>query len=252
MTGTSPEAATPDVTEIVTGSGKNGSVVERIYLELKELAMSFDLRPGERINEVTLARDLGVSRTPLREALNRLTADGFLTFTPGSGFYRRPLDVKEIFDLYELRLAIEKAGVLLAVGRASPDSIESVSKFLSDSETDSPSRTIDDLVALDEQFHERLMGLNGNVEMLRVLLNVNSRLRFFRWIDMKGRRNTTQGEHRAVLEAVRRGDANGAVLLLEEHIHHRLDQVVEAVKESFARLYVTPSIGQLGAPPNSQ
>jgi DNA-binding GntR family transcriptional regulator len=235
-----------------SGLGKNGSVVERIYLELKERAMSFDLRPGERINEVTLARDLGVSRTPLREALNRLTADGFLTFTPGSGFYRRPLDVKEIFDLYELRLSIEKAGVRLAVGRAAREALETVSDFLSESEADSPSRTIDDLVALDEQFHERLMGLNGNVEMLRVLQNVNSRLRYFRWIDMAGRRHTTQGEHRAVLEAVRRSDAEGAVLLLEEHIHHRLDQVVEAVKESYTRLYVMPSLTQIGTPSDPQ
>jgi DNA-binding GntR family transcriptional regulator len=56
---------------------------------------------------VAIARQLGTSRTPLREALNRLTADGFLTFSPKQGFFRKPIEVNEIFDLCELRLQIE-------------------------------------------------------------------------------------------------------------------------------------------------
>src|ERR1022692_967687 len=86
------------------------SAVDRVYAQLKELAISFELRPGDRINEVVVARRLGVSRTPLREALNRLTSDGFLTLSRNTGFFRKPLDPKEIFDLYELRNQIEMAG----------------------------------------------------------------------------------------------------------------------------------------------
>ena len=230
------------VSSRVAADAEAGSVVARTYVALKQLAMSFAMKPGERINEVTLARNLGVSRTPLREALNRLTADGFLTFQPGSGFYRRPLEVKEIFDLYELRQHLETTGVRLAVNRSSDDAIAALSEFLSGSASDLPSRTIDDLVALDERFHEGLMVLGGNVEMLSVLQNVNARLRFVRWIDMEGRRHTTQGEHRAMLEAVRRRDADAAAQLLQDHIHRRLDQIVEAVKESYARIYMKPTL----------
>jgi DNA-binding GntR family transcriptional regulator len=228
-------------------SERSVGAVERVYHQLKGLAISFAFRPGERINEVAVARELGVSRTPLREALNRLTADGFLTFSPNAGFYRRPLDVKEIFDLYELRQHIEVGSVQLAVKRATPEALVEVEQFILESNAALPDRTIDDLVALDEGFHERLMGLTGNVEMLRVLQNVNARIRFLRWIDMSGRREFTQAEHRAIFEAVKSGDAATAMALLERHIHRRLDQVVDAVKESYARIYVDPNLRDISS-----
>jgi DNA-binding GntR family transcriptional regulator len=74
------------------------SIVERIHRELRGMAVSYQFLPGERLNEAILAKDLGVSRTPLREALNRLTAEGFFTFSANQGFFRKPLEVKEIFD----------------------------------------------------------------------------------------------------------------------------------------------------------
>jgi len=223
-----------------------GSAVDRVHAQVKALAISFALRPGERINEVALAKQLGVSRTPLREALNRLTTDGFLTFSPKFGFYRRPLDVKEILDLYELRQQIEVSGIQYGVSRATPEALDELTRYLEQSRPDLPGRTIDDLVALDEGFHERLIGLTGNAEMLRVLQNVNSRVRFLRWIDMDGRRQVTQAEHFAVLEAIKSRDATHAAALLERHIHRRLDQVVEAVKESYARIYVHPNVPTAG------
>src|SRR5713226_2915995 len=67
------------------------SVVDRVYEQLKAMAVSYELKPGERLNEGELAKRLGVSRTPLREALNRLNTEGFLRFTPGKGFFCREL-----------------------------------------------------------------------------------------------------------------------------------------------------------------
>ena len=73
--------------------------VESVYQTLREMAVDFRLKPGERINEVALARALGASRTPLREALNRLVSEGFLTFEPGRGFFCRKLMVKDVYEL---------------------------------------------------------------------------------------------------------------------------------------------------------
>jgi DNA-binding GntR family transcriptional regulator len=67
------------------------SVVDRVYEQLKAMSVSFELKPGERLNEGKLAKRLGVSRTPLREALNRLNTEGFL----GKGFFCRELDAHE-------------------------------------------------------------------------------------------------------------------------------------------------------------
>src|SRR3546814_20748850 len=88
------------------------------------MAVSYLFKPGERINEGALARRLGVSRTPLREALNRLNTEGLLNALPGKGFFCRDLDVREIFSLYEMRKVIEAGSARLAVVRARDAAID--------------------------------------------------------------------------------------------------------------------------------
>lgn len=217
----------------------SGSSVERVYARLRSMAISYEFKPGERLNEVELARRLGVSRTPLREALNRLATEGLLRFSPGKGFACRDLDVKEIFSLYELRKAIELAAVRLALVRARDDDIDDLLAFLDSTGPDAGSRTTDELVELDEWYHERLVMMSGNEEMLRALRNVNARIQFVRWIDMNGaHRPKTQSEHREVLLALKRRDEAGSVATLEKHIDRRLDQITAALREGYARIYM--------------
>lgn len=216
---------------------KTGSV-ERIYSVVKARAIAFQLRPGERLNEVALARELNVSRTPLREALNRLVAEEFLRWLPRRGYVVRELDSKEIFDLYEFRAAVEVAGATLACERASDDEIEELSKFVESRSKNADETDTLRVVGLDEEFHERLVALGGNQEMVRVLRNVNARIRFVRWIDMeKGRRAITQGEHAKVLDALKKRDANAVAECLRDHITHRLDQITEVIGEGYLRIY---------------
>ena len=213
-------------------------VAEYVYERVKALSISFDLLPGNRINELELAERLGVSRTPLREGLSRLVSEGFLTTIPGKGFFRRPLDAKEIFDLFELRQSIEVTAAPIVIKRASNAAIGRIRDFLEVSRADVPSRTVVDLVELDESFHEQLMELTGNEEMLRVLKNVNARIRFVRWIDMENKRATTQGEHIAIIEAIARRETDEAVRLLSGHIEKRIDQITAAIREGYARIYM--------------
>src|SRR5690606_8809543 len=94
----------------VTDSAQSVAIArsaDRVYEQIKSMAITYRFRPGERINEVDLARQLNVSRTPLREALNRLATEGFLTTAPNRGFFGRPLDTKAVFDLYEFRRCLE-------------------------------------------------------------------------------------------------------------------------------------------------
>ena len=219
------------------------SVVDRVYEALKEMAVAYAFRPGERINEGRIATRLGVSRTPLREALNRLKTEGFLRFEPGRGFFCRELDPQEVFQLYELRKAIETAAVRLAVARADDREIAAIVAFLDATGPESGGRTTAELTDLDETFHRRLMALARNDEMARVLANVDARIRFVRWIDMgESGRPTTQGEHRAVIEAVAARDAEAAVAVLERHIDRRLDRITAAIREGLARIYLKPSL----------
>jgi DNA-binding GntR family transcriptional regulator len=221
--------------------GSWDSTVDRTYGLLKAMAIGFEFKPGERLNEVIIARQLGVSRTPLREALNRLTTEGFLRFAPGRGFFCRELDAREIFELYELRKAIEVASVKLAIQRASKDSIAALLTFLDETGPDPGNRSVIELVEFDEIFHERLMAMSDNIEMLRVLKNVNARIRFVRWIDMeRGDRRQTQAEHRKILIALRTRNERTCVGTLEKHIARRLDQITSAIKEGYAQIYMAP------------
>lgn len=224
---------------------ESDSIVDRVYDSLKEMAVAYAFRPGERINEGRIAARLGVSRTPLREALNRLKTEGFLRFTPGKGFFCRELDPREVFQLYELRKAIEIAAVPLAVARASDEEIAALGAFLDATGPEGGDRTTAALTDLDEAFHLRLMGLARNDEMLRVLANVNARIRFVRWIDMgSDARPKTQGEHRAVVTALAARDAGAAIAVLEHHIDRRLDQITGAIREGLAQIYLQPHLDE--------
>ena len=224
---------------------ENDSAVNRVYEQVKGMAVGYEFKPGERLNEVDLSRHLGVSRTPLREALTRLSTEGLLRFMPGKGYFCRDLDVREIFDLYELRKTIEVAAIRLAVQRATTEEIDSLVAFLDETGPDSGSRSTEELVRLDEAFHERLLGMSGNAEMLRVLDNVNARIRFVRWIDMRrGDRPRTQSEHREVLVRLRERDEAACVAILEKHIDRRLDQITSALKEGYAQIYMSSTEGR--------
>lgn len=203
------------------------------------MAVGFELRPGMRLNEVEIARQLGVSRTPLREALNRLTTEGFLRFASGKGFFCRELDAQEVFDLYELRKVVEVASVRLAVERAASEDIASLLAFLKETGPESGERSTVELVRLDEMFHERLMAMSRNAEMLRTLRNVNARIRFVRWIDMdRANRPHTQAEHRRIALGLQARDLATCESVLEKHIDRRLDQIISAIKEGFAKIYM--------------
>jgi DNA-binding GntR family transcriptional regulator len=228
---------------------KADSVVERVYDAIKSMTINFQLMPGERLNEVEIAGALGVSRTPLREALNRLNTEGFLSFRAGRGFFCRELAPKEIFDLYEIRKMIEVAGVRLSAERASDDKIDELMAFLRKTGSNPSRFTTDELVDMDEHFHETLAAMSGNAEILRILRNVNARIRFVRWVDMdSGVRKKTQTEHRKVLARVKARDADGAAALLTTHIDRRLDEITAAIRRGYGQIFANRHLG-LGPPP---
>ncbi|MGZ8229803.1 MAG: GntR family transcriptional regulator, partial [Burkholderiales bacterium] len=114
MNGAGPAMRRKAVSAVREPVARAADSAAQIYEHVKTMAMTFEIRPGERVNEVEIARSLNVSRTPLREALNRLLMEGFLTRAPNRGFIGRPLDAKQVFDLYELRRALEGSIVAIA------------------------------------------------------------------------------------------------------------------------------------------
>ncbi len=216
---------------------------EQIYERVKSMAMTFEIRPGERVNEVEIAKSLNVSRTPLREALNRLMVEGFLTREPNRGFIGRPLDAKQVFDLYELRRALETSIVAIACERASDEDLAGLERFVKASKDRPEDANAASLLALDEQFHERVAALTRNGEMVRALKSINARIHYFRWINMKnGRRRHTQQEHLKIVRAMKARDARAAQELVQGHIASRLDHIVAVIRMGFAEIYMRDQV----------
>ena len=228
--------AAPAVHEPVPRSADSAA---HIYEYLKTMAMTFAIRPGERVNEVEVAKSLNVSRTPLREALNRLMVEGFLTRAPNRGFIGRPLDAKQVFDLYELRRALEASIVAIACERATDEELGELERFVKSSKDKPEDANASSLLALDEQFHERIARLTRNEEMVRAVMSINARIHYFRWIDMQnGRRRYTQQEHLRIVKALKERDVPTATQLTVNHISGRLDRIVEVIRMGFAEIYM--------------
>jgi DNA-binding GntR family transcriptional regulator len=172
----------------------------------------------------------------LREALNRLTADGFLTFSSQRGFFRKALSVKAAEDLYEWREQLELAVVRLALERSTEAALDDIEAYLRDAvPTEQTSKA---LLAFEEEFHQRLAALTGNVELTEALRSLNDRIRFMRWVELERRGGYRFDELHAILNAIRAKDLPRAKRLMSAHALLPHDEIVTTVKDAFARIYM--------------
>ncbi|MCK0169033.1 GntR family transcriptional regulator [Jannaschia sp. S6380] len=219
--------------------------VGKVYGALRAKASSFAFKPGERINESALSRELGASRTPLREALNRLAAEGFVDIRAGRGFYCRELSGTRIRHLYQARMAIECEAVRAATARATADDIAAIRDWLGTTAADYAGSTDPGhLLELDEAFHDRVTGLSANPELARMLVNIYDKIRFVRMADLRMLRaegGTTTKGHLAILDCIAAGDPAAAAEAMRSHIAQRAPHAAEAVRHAFADLYAPQS-----------
>ncbi|PLZ00127.1 GntR family transcriptional regulator [Burkholderia sp. WAC0059] len=226
----------PRVRETVAPK-RAGLTVNDLYAKLKEMAVLYKIRPGERVNEVELAERFSVSRSPLREALNRLVAESLLNFVPNRGFYVRELDRQDVFDLYEMRRSIESAAVLLAVSRAADKDVKALRRFWKEALKLKHSISNEELVAKDEEFHVRLVALSGNNEMVRCLYGINARIHFVRWIDIEQRGHDAFAEHLDILDALESREDARCRELVEAHVTWRMEEITRVVDAGVVKLY---------------
>ena len=191
------------------------------------------------MNEVELARQLGVSRTPVREALARVAAEGYLIATPARGFTVRALDARELLALYEYRATVELGVVRLVCARATD---EALVRLLAEAEQNRDEPETDaqaiGLLGRDEAFHERLAALADNPEFLRSVRSLNERLRFARWMDLRARRSHTRNDHPEIVRALVARDLPRVEALMRQHIDHHLDHLIELTRLGYAEIYM--------------
>jgi len=219
---------------------RDASSVERLYLELRERAMRYDFRPGARINEQALGREFGISRPPLREALNRLVAEGFLDFVMNKGFYRKAISVEELYNLYQVRIALERRALFLAVENATDAEIESLRTYWDGVMAEAPGMSIGDLLLADEEFHRRLTAMSHNKELSQFLEQVTRRIHVARHIDLEQSDWNTRAfnAHAQLLDLLQARQLEPALQALSEHIDLSLKRAVQITKEMVAKFFL--------------
>lgn len=226
----------------VKKNSRSADSVEKVYEKIKELAIDYHFRPGERINEVELSAQLGVSRTPVREALNRLAKDGFMRFVPNRGFYSRDLTPDGVRELYEVRMIIEQSAFRFACLRATDAEIAATAAIWEEVSEHRPPKTDQDwakIAEIDERFHMGIALISHNQRLCEMLDSLNSLSRFFRRIDLEApvRRNNAYDEHVDIIAALRQRDIGKGTVLIEQHISLSSEHAVEVTKEGLARIY---------------
>ncbi len=203
------------------------NLAEQVYAELKRQMHSFELVPGDRFSEADIGARLGVSRTPVREALFRLRIEGLLDVESKSGWFVRPIDFARLDQLYDLRIILESASVarLCSLPQPTPELeglklawLVPAAERLSDGEK---------VGQLDEAFHASLVRAAGNDEISRVHWDVTERIRIIRRLDFSraDRIEATYGEHAKILRTIIQRKGDQAQLLLRSHIEQSKAEV---------------------------
>lgn len=227
--------AKTDSTKIL--SGLSASIVGT----LKERIVGWQYPPEHRLTEESLCREFGVSRSPAREALRALVANGFIKKMQNRGYAVRQLDLREVEELYDLRTAIELHVVERlareATGRAELDALRETWKGI----LVGPRRKGEELAQLDTRFHETLAELTGNRMLLEQLRAMNERLLVFRMIDFDApeRAESTCRQHMKVIERIVARDAVGARAAMRRNIDDGRDIVHDSIKEALAKAYAS-------------
>ncbi len=213
---------------VIPRSGNSFS--DRVERALRDRILHGEVAPGERLNEVEIAAELGVSRGPIREALQRLASDGLVELQAHRGAFVRRLGPGEVRDLFEVRLALETTVARLAAQRA----------------TDAQRADLDALVRAggdpighaDVRFqgardlHARLAEATGNTALIVHVTLVNQELRLLRTRsgEVPARAEHAVAEHAAIVAAVRAGDAEGAAAAMDAHLRSALGHALSAIE----------------------
>ncbi|MBN9033427.1 MAG: GntR family transcriptional regulator [Rhizobiales bacterium] len=213
---------------------------ERVYEEVRRMAVGYDFRPNERINEVELAARLNVSRSPVRESLQRLVTEGLITFQPSRGFFCRGLDVDQIVHLSDVRAFLEQKAVQLAAEHAPLDELLGLASWWHAVADRADSYSSIELTDKDEEFHMRIAQMSGNPELSRMIESINARIRFVREIEIekRRRRSTTYTEHTDIADALSNRQGEKAGLLMYEHIRMSATDAMASVKDGLARIFL--------------
>ena len=199
---------------------------------MREAIFNGTLKPRERLMEVQLAQELGVSRTPVREALRKLEQEGFINIIPRKGAYVAELSLKDIEDVFEIRIALEGLAASLCAERITGEELRELERLLLAKEIYIQHQDLQQVVVVDGDFHATLYQGSHNARLKNILENLRDQIQRYRTTSLSfpGRMDISLKEHRQILQAITKGDGAKASLLLQEHLQNTKKTLLEFLR----------------------
>ncbi|MRJ75787.1 FCD domain-containing protein [Aeromicrobium sp. SMF47] len=202
-----------------TELSRDGTFSRRTETLVREMILSGTVAPGERLNEVALAASLGISRGPLREAIQHLAGEGLLTIVSHRGAFVRTFDPRELDELYDMRTAFEMYAARLACQRAADEDLAALQAFVSET-AEAMSSESGGSYPPDRDFHQRLLALASNATLERAALETQAQIYLARSMSAKApvRAKEALQEHADIVTALQSRSPDEAAQLVYQHL----------------------------------
>ena len=213
---------------------EHASLKDKVYLYLKGEIAQGNLKPGERIKEKGIAHQFGISRTPIREALLQLEAEGFVKFLPRRGIIVRELTVKEITDVWQTIGILEGGAGALATTRMSQRDLSTLERLTQRMEKALDEENYDEYNRLNLRFHETFLKKSGNEQLYEIIIRLKKRIyeHPVKMVTIPEWERKAFREHLELLNIFKQKDAQKAETYLRE-VHWNLEENLPFILKSY-------------------
>jgi DNA-binding GntR family transcriptional regulator len=206
----------------------NDSRRHRAFEEIKRRIISFELKPGERLIEGEIAKDLDLGRTPVREALLMIEHEKLVECKSRMGYVVRKLSSKEVEDYFEIRAALERFAIPMMIAGASPEVLAEAAENIRVSERFGTNGDFHELITSHARFHQILYGATNSRAFIETIAAIADKLQWIRAICLRSEGGFTQAqrEHRRILRALQKKDDLALAVAIQVHLDHAREKFV--------------------------
>lgn len=204
-----------------------------VFKTLREAILKGNLAPGERLMEIQLANQLGVSRTPIREAIRKLELEGLVIMIPRRGAEVARITEKDLKDVLEVRASLEELAISLACERISELSVEALKEALKSFKAAINEGDVTKIAQSDVDFHDIIFAATDNARLIQIVNNLREQMYRYRLEYLKDytTHDRLYKEHEEIVRAIANRDKALARKLIVEHIYHQELTVIKNIQE---------------------
>lgn len=205
-----------------------------VFQTLRQSILRGELEPGERLMEIHLADRLGVSRTPIREAIRKLELEGLVVMIPRRGAIVASITEKDLQDVLEVRRTLEIMAAEIACDRITPEQLAELADAGREFRKLKDSDDYTSLAAADVRFHDIIYAATDNQRLISILNNLREQMYRYRleYLKDSGSHEKLDGEHEAIYESIHNGDKEAVCAMIGQHIDNQMTAILDAIHEN--------------------